>query len=185
MKADWQQRQVSLPQNCTHPFDLLADGRHNSIGKILFQTVSPTLTSLLSQTRWPSACLQAGWPHRPVPKLQAALRNSYLVSSLHVRVTTPGAKSSPDEETLVGIARATSDYSFNATIWDVIVDPEYQGQGLGKALVENMVRTLLRREILNITLFADAGVVDFYRTLGFETDPEGIKGMFWYPPGFR
>jgi ribosomal protein S18 acetylase RimI-like enzyme len=31
-----------------------------------------------------------------------------------------------------------------------------QGQGLGKALVEQMVRALLRREIGNITLFADA-----------------------------
>jgi hypothetical protein len=24
-------------------------------------------------------------------------------------------------------------------------------------------------------------VVDFYKGLGFEADPEGIKGMFWYP----
>ena len=24
-------------------------------------------------------------------------------------------------------------------------------------------------------------VVDFYKTLGFEADPDGIKGMFWYP----
>jgi len=31
-----------------------------------------------------------------------------------------------------------------------------QGQGLGKALVEQMVRTLLQRDITNITLFADA-----------------------------
>jgi hypothetical protein len=23
--------------------------------------------------------------------------------------------------------------------------------------------------------------VDFYRRLGFVLDPEGIKGMFWYP----
>ena len=81
------------------------------------------------------------------------------------------------------------------------MDPEYQGQGLGKALVEHMVRSLLRRDITNITLFADAqggllhgnvnnheliathiadnqvlpAVVDFYRGLGFEADPEGIK----------
>ena len=55
-----------------------------------------------------------------------------------------------------GLARATSDHAFNATIWDVLVDPEYQGQGLGKALVEHMVRSLLRRDITNITLFADA-----------------------------
>lgn len=27
---------------------------------------------------------------------------------------------------LIGMARATSDHAFNATIWDVLVDPEYQ-----------------------------------------------------------
>lgn len=31
----------------------------------------------------------------------------------------------------------------------------------------------------NLTL-GDA-VVDFYKGLGFEADPDGIKGMFWYP----
>ena len=30
--------------------------------------------------------------------------------------------------TLIGLARATSDAAFNATIWDVLVDPAYQGQ---------------------------------------------------------
>jgi hypothetical protein len=36
-------------------------------------------------------------------------------------------------------------------------------------------------DISNVTLFADPQVVDFYRRLGFVQDPEGIKGMFWYP----
>lgn len=27
---------------------------------------------------------------------------------------------------LIGMARATSDHAFNATIWDVLVDPDYQ-----------------------------------------------------------
>ncbi len=44
-----------------------------------------------------------------------------------------------------------------------------------------MVRSLLRRDITNITLFADAKVVGFYKSLGFEADPNDIKGMFWYP----
>ena len=61
------------------------------------------------------------------------------------------------------------------------MDTEFQGQGLGKALVEQMVRTLLARDIGNITLFADNKVVPFYRSLGFVSDPEGIKGMFLYP----
>ena len=85
------------------------------------------------------------------------------------------------ERRLVGLARATSDHAFNATIWDVVVDTEFQGQGLGKALVEQMIRTLLARDIGNITLFADNKVVPFYKSLGFVSDPEGIKGMFLYP----
>ncbi|XP_061954218.1 probable acetyltransferase TAP2 isoform X2 [Populus nigra] len=86
-----------------------------------------------------------------------------------------------DQKKLIGMARATSDHAFNATIWDVLVDPSYQGQGLGKTLVEKIIRALLQRDIGNITLFADSQVVEFYQNLGFEPDPEGIKGMFWYP----
>ena len=117
--------------------------------------------------------------------MEAALRNSYMTSTLTVRISRPGH---PVEESMIGapplsshvahsvpcfcwwgtracvhgavrcagLARATSDHAFNATIWDVLVDPEYQGQGLGKALVEHMVRSLLRRDIGNITLFADS-----------------------------
>lgn len=31
-----------------------------------------------------------------------------------------------NEKKLIGMARATSDHAFNATIWDVLVDPSYQ-----------------------------------------------------------
>jgi ribosomal protein S18 acetylase RimI-like enzyme len=108
-----------------------------------------------------------------------------MVSTLHLQISKSSSDaassngsssgSSSQQEKLIGLARATSDHAFNATIWDVLVDPEFQGQGLGKALVEHMVRSLLRRDITNITLFADAKVVDFYKQLGFESDPEGIK----------
>uniref|UniRef100_A0A7C9D4F3 N-acetyltransferase domain-containing protein n=1 Tax=Opuntia streptacantha TaxID=393608 RepID=A0A7C9D4F3_OPUST len=115
-------------------------------------------------------CDKVGWPRRPLSKLAAALKNSYMVVTLH------SVQKSPEEEgnelkRLIGMARATSDHAFNATIWDVLVDPSYQGQGLGKALVEKLIRALLQRDI----------VVEFYRNLGFEPDPEGIKGMFWHP----
>ncbi|KAJ7539064.1 hypothetical protein O6H91_11G075600 [Diphasiastrum complanatum] len=129
-------------------------------------------------------CDKVGWPRRPPAKVKAALRNSYMVASLHLHRQLPLSEKNNDggnKRELIGLARATSDHAFNATIWDVLIDPMYQGQGLGKALVEQMVRALLRRDIGNITLFADAQVVDFYKGLGFEADPEGIKGMFWYP----
>ncbi|GJP42084.1 hypothetical protein CLOM_g1676 [Closterium sp. NIES-68] len=127
-------------------------------------------------------CEKVGWPKRPPEKVEAALRNSYLVTALHLVTTPPGvAEGEGGERELIGMARATSDHTFNATIWDVLVDPRFQGQGLGKALVEQTVRALLRRDIGNITLFADSQVVEFYKGMGFEADPEGIKAMFWYP----
>ncbi|KAG9443311.1 hypothetical protein H6P81_014651 [Aristolochia fimbriata] len=125
-------------------------------------------------------CDKVGWPRRPPEKMAAALRNSYMVATLHAARKSLDGEGNGQKQ-LIGMARATSDHAFNATIWDVLVDPLYQGQGLGKALIEQLIRALLQRDIGNITLFADSKVVDFYRNLGFETDPEGIKGMFWYP----
>ncbi|KAI5068211.1 hypothetical protein GOP47_0016556 [Adiantum capillus-veneris] len=128
-------------------------------------------------------CLKVGWPKRAQSKVEAAIKNSFMVASLSLvrESSQPDGRPNEVKRELIGMARATSDHVFNATIWDVLVDPCYQGQGLGKALVEQMVRALLRRNIGNITLFADSQVVDFYKNLGFEADPEGIKGMFWYP----
>jgi predicted GNAT family N-acyltransferase len=48
-------------------------------------------------------------------------------------------------------------------------------------MMEEMIRELRKSDISNISLFADAHVVEFYNQLGFNADPEGIKGMFWYP----
>ncbi|XP_037419231.1 serotonin N-acetyltransferase 1, chloroplastic-like [Triticum dicoccoides] len=125
-------------------------------------------------------CDKVGWPRRPLTKIAASLRNSYLVATLH-SITRSSETEGEERKQLIGMARATSDHAFNATIWDVLVDPSYQGQGLGKTLMEKVIRTLLQRDISNITLFADSKVVDFYKNMGFEADPQGIKGMFWYP----
>ncbi|KAE8767812.1 putative acetyltransferase NSI [Hordeum vulgare] len=113
-------------------------------------------------------------------EIAASLRNSYLVATLHSIIRSSETEGE-EKKQLIGMARATSDHAFNATIWDVLVDPSYQGQGLGKTLMEKVIRTLLQRDISNITLFADSKVVDFYKNMGFEADPQGIKGMFWYP----
>jgi ribosomal protein S18 acetylase RimI-like enzyme len=118
-------------------------------------------------------CDAVGWARRPIRKVKKAIQHSFLVVSMwQVRGT---------QRRLIGFARATSDHAFNATIWDVVVHPSFQGKGLGKALMKYAIKKLRAEDISNITLFADPHVVDFYRTMGFMTDPEGIKGMFWYP----
>ena len=118
-------------------------------------------------------CDAVGWARRPIRKVKKAVECSFLV------VTMWEIKG--NRRRLVGFARATSDHAFNATVWDVVIHPSLQSQGLGKALMQYIIRKLRHSDISNITLFADPQVVDFYRRLGFVLDPEGIKGMFWYP----
>jgi aralkylamine N-acetyltransferase len=118
-------------------------------------------------------CDRVGWARRPLRKVKKAIEHSFLVVSMW-EVT--GKK-----RRLIGFARATSDHAFNATIWDVVVDPKFQSQGLGKAMMKYAIAQLRSVDISNITLFADPQVVKFYQRLGFILDPEGIKGMFWYP----
>ena len=118
-------------------------------------------------------CDAVGWARRPLRKVKRALTYSFLVvSAWEVK---------GNQRRLIGFARATSDHAFNATIWDVVIHPRYQNKGLGKAMMKYMIRQLRSEDISNITFFADPHVVDFYRRLGFILDPEGIKGMFWYP----
>lgn len=70
--------------------------------------------------------MQVGWPRRPLTKVQTALANSFLTSGLYLHHPSHDSQKS---DQLIGLARATSDHVFNATIWDVLVDPAYQVSG--------------------------------------------------------
>nr|WCH56254.1 hypothetical protein [Hypnea sp.] len=118
-------------------------------------------------------CDAVGWVRRPLKKVKAAIDHSFLTICLFYK--------KDHYKKLIGFARATSDTVFNATIWDVVIHPDFQGKGLGKILMNQIVVQLRCADISTITLFADPQVVSFYRNLGFITDPDGVKGMFWYP----
>lgn len=118
-------------------------------------------------------CDTVGWVRRPLKKVKIAIENSFLTISLFYQVD--------QYKKLIAFARATSDNTFNATIWDVVVHPEFQGKGLGKILINEAIKQLRYADINTITLFADPQVISFYKNLGFISDPDGVKGMFWYP----
>ena len=139
----------------------------NQSGQIFFSTEKD-----LDLYELEELCDAVGWARRPIRKVRIALQHSFIVLSMW--------EHRGSFRRLIGFARATSDHAFNATLWDVAVHPDFQGQGLGKAMMEEMIRELRKFDISNISLFADAHVVDFYNQLGFNADPEGIKGMFWY-----
>ena len=121
---------------------------------------------------------KVGWPRRNPHKVKLALENSFMVTALY-RQTLSEPGGSVECEDLIGCIRVTSDTVFNATLWDVTVDPAYQGEGLGKTLMEMTIRKLCRLDIRTISLFAEPQVLEFYRKLGFRKDPQGIKAMFW------
>lgn len=72
-----------------------------------------------------------------------------------------------EEERLVGFARVISDLATTYYLCDVIIDLEYQNQGLGKALVSHIVSLPQYRKLRGILLTKDAH--GLYEKFGFET----------------
>ncbi|CAN6471448.1 unnamed protein product [Victoria cruziana] len=116
-----------------------------------------------------SVFARVGFPRRRPDKIAKALEHTPTV--LWIEDTRSGKP--------VAFARATGDGVFNAIIWDVVVDPSFQGLGLGKAIMERVVGDLLEMGIVNIALYAEPQVLGFYRPLGFCADPDGIRGMVY------
>jgi ribosomal protein S18 acetylase RimI-like enzyme len=71
-----------------------------------------------------------------------------------------------DEDKIIGFARATSDGVYRATIWDVVIDSDYQGLGLGRQLVDRVLAhpSMSRVERIYLTTTHQQG---FYERMGF------------------
>ncbi|MEM8832440.1 MAG: GNAT family N-acetyltransferase [Cyanobacteria bacterium P01_G01_bin.19] len=72
-----------------------------------------------------------------------------------------------DEARLIGFARATSDGIYRAGIWDVIVDPDYQGMGLGRKLVQTVLSHPLVSRVERVYL-TTTHQQSFYERIGFQ-----------------
>jgi ribosomal protein S18 acetylase RimI-like enzyme len=71
-----------------------------------------------------------------------------------------------DDGRLIGFARATSDGIYRATIWDVVIDPDYQRLGLGRKLIETMLRHPCMQRVER-TYLTTTHQQKFYERLGF------------------
>jgi GNAT superfamily N-acetyltransferase len=71
-----------------------------------------------------------------------------------------------DGDLLVGFARATSDGVYRATIWDVVVHPDYQGAGIGRKLVERILRDPAIATVERVYLMT-THQQPFYEKIGF------------------
>ena len=71
-----------------------------------------------------------------------------------------------DGERLIGFARATSDRVYRAVLWDVVIHPEYRGQGLGRTLVTTLLAHPSINQVERVYLMTSSQQ-GFYERLGF------------------
>ena len=76
-----------------------------------------------------------------------------------------------DGDRLIGTARSISDGAQNALIATVVVDPAYQGLGVGERMMHLLTDG---RELVRFSLAATPGLEPWYRKLGFLPDPHAL-----------
>ncbi len=72
-----------------------------------------------------------------------------------------------DQDHLIGFARATSDGIYRAAIWDVVIHPDYRGEGLGRKLVQTLLAHPHMSRVERVSLMT-THQQSFYEGIGFE-----------------
>lgn len=79
----------------------------------------------------------------------------------------PATVAAHEGDTLVGVCRAMWDGGIMAFVRSVVVHPDYQGQGIGHALLQRLLGELERLGVEHISLWATEGTEHFYEKFGF------------------
>lgn len=85
-----------------------------------------------------------------------------------------------DGDRTVGCARIVGDGGYVAYICDVIVHPDYQGQGIGKGMIGRLLEFIRSNmepgDRVMVLLMAAKGRETFYRPFGFLDRPDSTGG---------
>ncbi len=104
-----------------------------------------------------------GWSEFPLEQAAEGLKNSFILVCFRV------------DGKPVAIGRAVSDRGYVVYIADVIVVPECQGKGLGRAvmntLMEKIKDSMKPGYRIMISLLAAKGKEEFYKKFGFVDRP--------------
>lgn len=99
-------------------------------------------------------------------KLQLAAENSHTVVSEFVNGI------------LVGFGRAISDGQYQSAIYDIVVLPDFQRQGIGSTIMNALLEKLPKE--MTVLIFVAPGKQAFYRKFGFGNLKTGM-GLFPNP----
>lgn len=112
------------------------------------------------------------WSSFPLEQAAEGLKNSAILCCIR------------DNGKPIGIGRAVSDHGYVVYIADVIVVPEYQGQGLGREIMEYLlseIKSSLKPGYkVMISLLSAEGKEKFYNKFGFIDRPNE-----WYGCGMH
>jgi predicted N-acetyltransferase YhbS len=103
---------------------------------------------------------------REPQKLKIAAENSHTVCSAYV------------DQKIIGFGRAISDGQYQSAIYDVVVLPAFQNQGVGKLIMEALLQKLPKSG--PVLIFVAPGKQDFYSKFGFGNLKTGM-GLFPNP----
>jgi GNAT superfamily N-acetyltransferase len=81
--------------------------------------------------------------------------------------------------TLIGMGRCMSDGVLYASIWDMVVLPDYQRQGIGRRIFEELLRPLQGHSL--VALVATPAGQPLYKEYGFAPESRGSQALVWRP----
>ena len=109
----------------------------------------------------------AGWSSPSLSQIDIALKNSLSVFSLY------------KDNKLVGMARLLGDKSMSYFIKDFVIHPNYQGQGLGRYMMEYIDKYILNQIedgwAVCVELMSAKDKEAFYKKLGFTSLPNDFS----------
>ncbi len=118
-----------------------------------------------------------GWPALPDDEAASGLEHSSFICACHLR------------EKIVGAVRLIWDHGYIVYFSDLMVLPEYQGQGIGMELAKRALAWVRQNRPLHwkikIVLIATRNNEGFYKKLGFVERPCGNMGPgmdLWIQP---
>ena len=88
-----------------------------------------------------------------------------------------------DDDKIIAMARMIGDMGLNYYIKDVIVRPEYQGKGIGRMLINELLEFVNSNGIRDTSIFVELCAmpdkIPFYEKFGFDTnEAQRLKMMY-------
>ena len=109
----------------------------------------------------------AEWPQRDAWRIAEASRRSRWFAA-----RTAGGE-------LVGVVRVLDDGGLYASVWDLLVHPDWRGKGIGTQLMKLALDACRDRRL--VALVATPAGRGLYERLGFVTESHGHAAMYLRP----